>query len=366
MHSSRLFIICSFSYTFSANFSSFFINASIANSKLNFDLLDILIVSLRTCPAAITGVSNNLSSIYLGPTFSSSSPGINFSTILHSTGINGTIIIVLITLNIVCAFAICLFTSLEKYETNLPKNPGTIIGKNIIVPTTLNIKCNIAALWAVLLVPTVASIAVIQVPILHPIIIGSASLIFNAPAVANATSIPVVADELWRTAVIKAPAINPKYQCDPTVVSISWNIGDDVNGFIASLIVPIPTNKIPKPSIIFPISLLLFPLTNITIMAPTNTKIGAISSNLNATNCAVTVVPTFAPIIIPAAWAKFINPALTNPTTITVVALLLWITIVTTAPTITPIKGFFVTFSSIFFNPSPAAFSSPSPISFIP
>ena len=38
---------------------------------------------------------------------------------------------VLITLNIVCAFAICLFTSLEKYETNLPKNPGTIIGKNI-------------------------------------------------------------------------------------------------------------------------------------------------------------------------------------------------------------------------------------------
>ena len=72
-----------------------------------------------------------------------------------------------------------------------------------------------------------------------------------------------------------------------------------------------------------PISLLFLPLTNITIIAPTKTKIGAILSNLKATNCAVTVVPIFAPIIIPAACAKFINPALTNPTTITVVALLL-------------------------------------------
>ena len=148
-------------------------------------------------------------------------------------------------------------------------------------------------------------------------------LIFNAPAVANATNIPVVADELCNTAVIKAPAITPKYQCCPTVVSISWNIGNVVNGFIAALIVPIPTNKIPKPNIILPISLLFLPFTNITIIAPTKTKTGAISSNLNATNCAVIVVPILAPIIIPAACAKFINPALTNPTTITVVALLL-------------------------------------------
>ena len=149
-------------------------NASIANSKLNLALLAILTVSFRTCPAAITGVSNNLSSIYLGPTFSSSSPGIIFSTILHNTGIKGTIINVLTTLNIVCALAICLFTSPVKYETKSPKKPGIIIGKNNNVPTTLNIKCNIAALCAVLFVPTVASIAVIQVPILQPIIIGKA------------------------------------------------------------------------------------------------------------------------------------------------------------------------------------------------
>ena len=72
-----------------------------------------------------------------------------------------------------------------------------------------------------------------------------------------------------------------------------------------------------------PTSLLFFPFANITIIAPTKTKTGAIVSNLNATNCAVIVVPILAPIIIPAACAKFINPALTNPTTITVVALLL-------------------------------------------
>ena len=61
----------------------------------------------------------------------------------------------------------------------------------------LNIKCNIAALCAVLLVPTVASIAVTHVPILHPNIIGKAACVISiAPAVAKATNIPVVADEL--------------------------------------------------------------------------------------------------------------------------------------------------------------------------
>ncbi|MPN30908.1 hypothetical protein SDC9_178379 [bioreactor metagenome] len=91
-------------------------------------------------------------------------------------------------------------------------------------------------------------------------------------------------------------------------------------------------NKIPNPKIIFPISLLLSPLENKTIKAPIPTKTGAIAARSRATSCPVTVVPIFAPIITPAAWYKFISPALTKPITITVVALLLCIIAVTIVP----------------------------------
>ena len=44
----------------------------------------------------------------------------------------------------------------------------------------------------------------------------------------------------------------------------------------------------------------------------------------------------FAPMIIEVAWARVITPALTKPTTMTVVADELWITIVTPVPTAMP------------------------------
>ncbi len=47
---------------------------------------------------------------------------------------------------------------------------------------------------------------------------------------------------------------------------------------------------------------------------------GAQSVRLNAMICAVIVVPIFAPNITPNACERFINPLLTNPTSITVVA----------------------------------------------
>ena len=97
-----------------------------------------------------------------------------------------------------------------------------------------------------------------------------------APAVAKATRIPVVADELCRTAVITAPAMIPKYHLEPTVDKISLNIGEAVKGFIAALICPIPTNRIPKPNIMLPMSFLFLRLANITINAPKKTNNGAI------------------------------------------------------------------------------------------
>ena len=126
-----------------------------------------------------------------------------------------------------------------------------------------------------MLVPTLASIAVIQVPILHPKTIGNASPISISPVDAKAINIPVVADELCNMAVIAAPAIIPINQLSPIANNTSVNIGDDANGFIAPLIAPIPVNSIPKPSIIFPISFLFLALANITNAAPTNTNTGA-------------------------------------------------------------------------------------------
>ena len=58
-----------------------------------------------------------------------------------------------------------------------------------------------------------------------------------------------------------------------------------------------------------------------------------------ATICAVTVVPTFAPMITPSAWRSVIMPACTKLTAMIVVAALEWMTIVTTAPTAAPFSG---------------------------
>ena len=87
---------------------------------------------------------------------------------------------------------------------------------------------------------------------------------------------------------------------------------------------------------------------------------------LNAISCAVIVVPILAPSIMLIACLRDISPALTNPMTITVVALLLWSTAVHSAPARTPSTGFLVSSARIFFILSPADFWRPSLIRFIP
>ena len=101
-------------------------------------------------------------------------------------------------------------------------------------------------------------------------------------------------------------------------------------------------------------------------ITPAITAIGASLAGLKNsahstedTSQPVTVVPILAPMITPMAWVRFMIPALTNPTTITVVAEELWITAVIPAPKSTPISLFFVRTSSSDFILLPAAFSSP-------
>ena len=57
------------------------------------------------------------------------------------------------------------------------------------------------------------------------------------------------------------------------------------------------------------------------MIAPAKTNSGAMALSLNATSIAVTVVPMFAPRMMPQASVRRISPELTKLTTITVAAL---------------------------------------------
>ena len=81
---------------------------------------------------------------------------------------------------------------------------------------------------------------------------------------------------------------------------------------------------------------------------------------------AVTVVPMLAPIITPILCTSVINPAFTKLTTITVVALDDWMRAVIRIPVSTPITRFFVIAANMLRRRSPANFSRPSDIVFIP
>ena len=80
----------------------------------------------------------------------------------------------------------------------------------------------------------------------------------------------------------------------------------------------------------------------------------------------VTVVPIFAPIITLIACPSAIMPEFTNPTTITVVAELDWITAVTATPSKRPFHLLEVILESTVCSVPPALFSRASPIKFIP
>ncbi len=78
------------------------------------------------------------------------------------------------------------------------------------------------------------------------------------------------------------------------------------------------------------------------------------------------VVPMLAPKIVPTACVNVIRPALTKPTSITVVVLLLCTSIVVTIPVKTAISGLVVRNSKILRKRAPAACCIPEAIKVIP
>ena len=93
---------------------------------------------------------------------------------------------------------------------------------------------------------------------------------------------------------------------------------------------------------------------------------GATAVSFNETSCDVIVVPIFAPNVIPTDCSKVMIPALTKPTSITVVAPDDWINAVNKAPHTTAIYLFLVQRSKMVLNLPPAACCKLSLIYFIP
>ena len=129
--------------------------------------------------------------------------------------------------------------------------------------------------------------------------------------------------------------------------------------------VDMPTKMMPKPMMIEASSLMRSRLDKSRINAPTAMHSGANDVGLISAISVdwlemsprrriwpVIVVPMFAPIITATPCVSRMMPALTKPTTMTDVAEELWMTAVTTAPSNTPLKRLFVSFSRVFFASS--------------
>ncbi len=129
-----------------------------------------------------------------------------------------------------------------------------------------------------------------------------------------------------------------------------------------------PINSTPKPTRISP-TCFFFPLPVKRLKtAPTPTSAGFIISphSLMDTIQLVTVVPILAPIIIPTACCRLMIPAFTKPTTMTVVAELLWMMAVIPVPKSTPMSRLLVKIPKSCCILCPADFCSPSAIASIP
>ncbi len=143
--------------------------------------------------------------------------------------------------------------------------------------------------------------------------------------------------------------------------------------------VSMPNIKVEKPKRMVPVSFFLLVFPNMKRTVPTVARMGvkdvgfnmrikklSLEMPLRLKSHAVTVVPTFAPIITFIACFKVITPELTKPTTITVAAEELCITAVTIRPVRKPAVLLWVSLARSSFKLPSARRSSASLITLIP
>ena len=228
----------------------------------------------------------------------------------------------------------------------------------------LKSRCTTAARLAVRLAPTLASSAVTQVPMFCPKRMNSDACRLIAPVPASACKIPTLAELLCKSAVTPAPTSTPT-KGFLAISIMSRKPCQSRSGSIASVMASMPTNRMPSPIMICPKSLKLERFPASWQIAPTAVK-RMPKLSLTESISEVTVVPMLAPMMTPMALLRDRSPALTKPTTITVVALEDWITAVTSRPTSTAVNLLRVRASKRRFILLPAACSKPSPIVLMP
>ena len=163
------------------------------------------------------------------------------------------------------------------------------------------------------------------------------------PAATIVTATEVVTEQLCMIAVRTVPTAT-RSSGFRTPARNSFTASIRAKSPIEPLISPSPTKSMPKPARIPPIFFQRSFLQKRLRTAPTpanpeKTTVmerAPLPERPRETICAVTVVPMFAPKMIVVAWRSDITPALTKPSTMTMLALELWTTAVTAVPMPTP------------------------------
>ena len=197
--------------------------------------------------------------------------------------------------------------------------------------------------------PMAASTAVMVVPMLSPSKMGMAAVspsrlcTPSAPGcAAMLCSSATVAELLCTVKVMQTPASSPCMGLCCTRASSSRSRGLCSSGSMALRITVTPSNSSPKPNTASPTQRPRQPLQARQSSTPPNSSRYRQLSTRNASSCAVTVVPIFAPNTTGTACRSCNSPAARKAITMTVTAELLCSTAVTAAPVSSPAAGFAV------------------------
>ena len=234
-----------------------------------------------------------------------------------------------------------------------------------MVPKMLNSRWMRAQRFASFLHGIAVRIALEHAPMLQPRMMNMQIRRSTRPCAPMTTRIETVTDEDCTIEVMAKPISTPRIGfVNEDRKRMTSGMSRSVA--IAADIVEMPTKRRPKPITISPDFFTTWFGMKFIITAPANTKIGAIAERRKATRSAVTVVPMFAPRMMPQALFSAMRPEFTKVTAMTVAVLEDWITAVKNSPTRRPVRRLWVQVSRMLRSFAPATFSIPWLIMYIP
>ena len=183
-----------------------------------------------------------------------------------------------------------------------------------------------------MLTPILERIAVAQVPIFCPMMMGIAIPYVMPPVIERACSMPTEAAELWMIAVMTRPVRTPRmgFLNDTRILA---KAGESASGSTDPLMRSIPYMRMANPTRPLPRSFLFSRFDTMIRIIPINAsngekesgfsiliKILSLEIPIRLMIQAVIVVPIFEPMITPTVLLRSMMPELTRPTSMTVTA----------------------------------------------